>query len=115
MRFLSSLIAASVFVGGIAVSQAKAEAPNCHVVLFGKKDFRPGQSGFRVLFTDEPNLDLQDFNNKTSSIVIVRGTWRFFSGKGFEGESKKLGPGLYPNVDSVGIDNNRLSSLKCIS
>jgi hypothetical protein len=82
--------------------------------LYGKKNFEPGQSGFRVLFTDVPDLDRHDFNNKVSSFVIVKGRWRFYSGRDYNGDrSKRLGPGLYPNIEAVGIDNNKLSSLRC--
>lgn len=114
-RVLASLLVASVCVGGVAVSAASAEPPQCQIVLYGKKDFRPGNSGIRVLFADEPNLDLQDFNNKTSSVVVVKGRWRLYERKAFEGEAKTLRPGLYADISNEGIRNNQVSSLKCLS
>jgi hypothetical protein len=115
MRLLPSLLAASLCVGGLAHwSQAYADEPACQIVLYEKRDFGSGAAGFRVIFTDVPNLERHDFNNKVSSFVIVKGTWRFYTGKAYDGEkSKRLGPGLYANVEAVGIDNNRVSSLKC--
>ena len=115
MRLLPSLLAASLCVGGFVYShEAAADEPRCHIVLYGKRDFAPGSSGFRILFTDEPNLERHDFDNKVSSFVIVKGRWRFYTRNAYEGErNKRLEPGLYPNVESVGIPNNRVSSLKC--
>jgi hypothetical protein len=114
-RLLASLLAASVCVGGVAVSKAAADAPRCQIVLYSKTDFRPGNSGSRILFTDEPNLDLQDFNNKTSSVVVVKGRWRLYERKAFEGEAKTLRPGLYADISVEGIRDNQISSLKCLS
>jgi hypothetical protein len=113
--FLASLLAASVCVGGVAVSTASAQEPRCQIILYGKKDFRPGNSGFRVLFTDESDLGQQDFNNKTSSVVVVKGRWRLYERRNFEGESKRFRPGLYADISTEGIRNNQVSSLKCLS
>src|SRR5262245_17785476 len=111
MRLLTSLLAASLCVGGLAHwNSAAAEEPGCHIVLYGKKNFEPGSDGFRVIFADVADLGRHDFNNKTSSLVIVKGRWRFYTRRNFEGEkSKRLGPGLYPNTEDIGIDRNQLS------
>ena len=51
-----------------------------------------------------------DWNDKVSSIVIVSGRWQFFKDINFGPAplpfASGLGPGLYPNVESVGIDNH---------
>jgi hypothetical protein len=102
-------------VGGFAHwSKAAAEEPGCHIVLYGKKNFEPGQDGFRVIFTDVPDLERHYSNNKLSSFVIVKGRWRFYRGRDYNGDrSKRLGPSLYPDVEAVGLDNNKPSSLRC--
>jgi hypothetical protein len=82
--------------------------------LFGKKNFEPGSSGFRIIFTDVPDLERHDFNNKTSSVVVVKGTWRLYPRKDYGGDrSRRLRPGLYPDVEDVRVGNNKVSSLRC--
>ena len=60
-----------------------------------------------------------DWNDKVSSFVIVSGVWQFFKDINF-GPSplpfpSGLGPGLYPVVEFVGIDNDSISSVKVIA
>jgi hypothetical protein len=59
-----------------------------------------------------------NWNDKVSSFVIVSGRWQFFKDINYSPAplpfASGLGPGLYPNVESVGIDNDSLSSVKCI-
>jgi hypothetical protein len=52
-----------------------------------------------------------------SSFVIVSGTWLFFKDENFrslQGNVEGLGPGLYPSVNAVGIDNDALSSVRLV-
>jgi hypothetical protein len=115
MRLLTSLLAASLCVGGFAHwNSAAADEPTCHIVLFGKKNFEAGSDGFRIIFTDTPDLRAHDFNNRTSSFVIVKGRWRLYTKSEYGGErTKRLGPGLYADVTEVGVDRNQISSLRC--
>ena len=59
-----------------------------------------------------------DWNDKVSSFVIVSGRWQFFKDIQFHPSPLPfpggLGPGLYPWVEAVGIDNDSLSSVKVI-
>jgi hypothetical protein len=82
--------------------------------LFDKSNFRHGGAGFRMIFQDEPSLKDHDFNNRTSSVVVLRGSWRLYENSDYAGErSRRLRPGLYPDVSDVGIPKNRVSSLRC--
>ncbi|MEH2165228.1 MAG: beta/gamma crystallin-related protein [Nostoc sp.] len=51
-----------------------------------------------------------DFNDLTSSIAIIRGTWNFYVDAGYGNYQTTLGPGLYSSLPQ-GIANDSLSSL----
>jgi hypothetical protein len=59
-----------------------------------------------------------NWNDKVSSFVIVSGTWQFFKDENFQSPQGTnpggLGPGLYPSVTAVGIDNDALSSVRLV-
>lgn len=58
------------------------------------------------------------WNDIVSSFVIVSGQWQFFKDTNFgfqQGNPAGLGPGLYPWVEQVGIDNDSLSSVRLIA
>ncbi len=50
------------------------------------------------------------WNDRISSIVVVRGTWRFYQHKDFQGSYWDLRPGYYRWVVAVGIPNDIISS-----
>jgi hypothetical protein len=60
-----------------------------------------------------------DWNDKVSSFVIVSGRWQFFKDVNFKPAPLPfpfgLGPGIYPSVEAVGIDNDSLSSVKVVA
>ncbi len=83
-----------------------------HVILFEHIDFR---GAHKHVFKAEPNLAAGDdtfFNDLTSSIVILEGTWSFYTDANFIGELAVLGPGMYRWVEEVGIPNDSISSLQ---
>lgn len=51
-------------------------------------------------------------NDRISSIVAVRGTWRFYLDSHYKGEYWDLPVGYYPHIDLL---NDRISSFQCIS
>jgi hypothetical protein len=59
--------------------------------------------------------DLKDFNDETSSIVVLDGNWQFYANYDFNDLRATLIPGVYPSVDAVGISNDTLSSLRPLS
>lgn len=57
-----------------------------------------------------------NWNDHVSSFVIRSGRWAFYKNEGFNfQQGAVLGPGLYPSVESVGIDNDSISSVKLVS
>lgn len=88
--------------------------PQGHVILFEHANFR---GRHRHIFTNEPDLYYVDvpnephFNDITSSIVVLEGTWVFYEHSNYTGSSWVLGKGVYPNVTRVGITNDMISSL----
>jgi hypothetical protein len=54
------------------------------------------------------------WNDRISSIVIVRGVWRFFLDSDFRRAAGDLGPGYYDIVEKYGIPNDAISSFQCI-
>ncbi len=78
------------------------------VILFADANLH---GGHKHLF--ESNAFIDDFNDVTSSIVVVSGTWTFFRDASFSpGPGITLGPGVYNWVEAVGIDNDSISSAK---
>jgi Beta/Gamma crystallin len=68
------------------------------------------------------NLDYtwvgSDWNDTISSIIVVSGTWQFYTDANYGGEhSNLLTPGYYPWVQdpSVNIANDSISSFQVIS
>jgi hypothetical protein len=59
-----------------------------------------------------------NWNDKVSSFVIVSGRWQFFKDIDYRPAPLPfpggLGPGLYPSVTAVGIDNDSISSVRCV-
>lgn len=57
------------------------------------------------------NLALQAFNDTANSIVVERGSWQFCVHAGFQGACVTLGPGQYPSLRAMGM-NDTISSLR---
>jgi Beta/Gamma crystallin len=58
------------------------------------------------------------WDEKTSSFVILSGKWQFFKDKNFGPAPLPpggLGPGLYHSVETFGIDNDSISSVRVIA
>lgn len=56
------------------------------------------------------------WNDRVSSIVIISGQWQFFSDANFGGNrSHVVGPGYYPDITSLGLPHDTISSFKCVS
>ena len=79
-----------------------------HAILFADANLH---GGHKHLF--ESNAFTDDFQDCTSSIVVVSGTWTFFRDANFgPGPGVTLGPGVYNWVEAVGIDNDSISSVR---
>lgn len=74
----------------------------------------------RVSITDFRNLKLGDidggnWNDEVSSIRILEGSWVFYEHINFTGrQSPVLGPGNYPNMASIGLEDNTISSCRSV-
>jgi hypothetical protein len=56
-----------------------------------------------------PDLDLQGFNDKTSSVVVQKGTWEVCAEKHYKGRCLILAEGEYPELKGF---NNMISSVR---
>lgn len=94
------------------------------VILFEHINFR---GAHKHVFGEEINLAAEDdnfFNDRVSSFVIVSGFWQFYRHVEFQDPYRqpgnprfpvRLGPGAYPNVVTLGITNDDMSSLSSFS
>jgi len=86
-----------------------------HAVLFEHINFH---GAHKHVLRAEANLNASDdsfFNDRTSSIAIVRSSWGFYRHANFVDQYPPLlGPAstIYPWVEDVGIQNDDLSSLQ---
>lgn len=92
---------------GIALAAISVPAL-ADVTLYG----RPGFEG-RSVTTREPIRDLEaaDFANRASSLVIRDGSYEFCSGREFQDRCVVLGPGRYPSLEVMGM-NDAIVSLR---
>jgi hypothetical protein len=93
-----------------------AEPDQGEVILFEHTNFH---GAHKHIFREVRNLHKADgetaatiFADKTSSIVVVRGTWQFFQDQEFLGHMKELGPGNYRDVLKEQIKPEGISSLR---
>lgn len=92
---------------------AQGEAVHAHALLFQHINFR---GAHKHVFAEERNLAASDdwfFNDRTSSVAVLSGTWEFFRHVNFvDRYQRSLGEGLHPWVEAAGIRNDDLSSLR---
>lgn len=86
-----------------------------HIVLFEHKDLR---GHHRHIFVEESNLNHGDdnsLNDRVSSFVVLEGTWRFYRHSHYEVPYRgDFSPGVYRWVRDYGVENDDISSLKCV-
>jgi Beta/Gamma crystallin len=84
-----------------------------HVILFEHANFH---GAHKHVLGAESNLNASDdnfFNDRVSSIVVLEGNWAFYRNSNFNGQyARILGPGAYPSVGNVDIQNDDMSSLR---
>jgi hypothetical protein len=85
------------------------------IVIYLARNMR---GGHRHIFTEEPDLRHPEdaaFNDAVSSFVILKGVWKFYRDVNYmNAYDDEFGPGVYDWVESYGIRNDEMSSLKCI-
>ena len=92
---------------GIALASAAVPAL-ADVTLYGREGFEG-----RSITAREPirNLEAADFANRASSLVVREGSYEFCSGRDFQGRCVVLGPGRYPSLEVMGM-NDAIASLR---
>jgi hypothetical protein len=86
-----------------------------HIIIFQHANFR---GHHRHIFGEERNLNHPEdrtLNDKMSSFVVLSGTWKLYQHKNFDrAYDREFSPGEYKWVGSVDVENDQVSSLKCI-
>lgn len=92
---------------------------NPDVILFEDTNYRGDALRINATNGDgDENLDNEfagigtDFNNKTSSIKVVRGTWQIYTGDDYKGTTKTLKPGDYYTPTKFGLPNDSLTGIR---
>lgn len=86
-----------------------------HLIVFEHRNFR---GHHRHIFTQEKNFAHGEdsfLNDKISSFIVLDGKWRFYRHKDFGTQTgAEFSAGHYPWVVDVGMDNDDISSVKCV-
>ena len=103
---LSSLATQALLAG--LVSILPIHAANAQVSLYEDDNF----AGREVVVSgSQANLMSQGFNDKASSVIVRRGRWQLCTDAEFRGHCLTLGPGAYPSLSRMGM-NDQLSSVR---
>jgi hypothetical protein len=86
-----------------------AENGACQTTIYSEPNFA-GNSA--PTGDGQPTLSETGWRNEISSIVVGAGTWDFFSGENFGGESMRLTPGTYPTLSAEWT--KRIGSFMCV-
>ena len=88
------------------------------IIIFQHRNFR---GHHRYIINQEENLNNAEdksLNDKVSSFAILKGQWRVYRHSGFDSEmglqGAPFGPGAYSWVEDYDIENDQMSSLKCV-
>lgn len=90
------------------LSLAVSAHASAQVVLYEHDNFQGRSSALR---REAPNLAVVGFNDVASSVVIRSGRWQLCSDAGYRGQCVTLGPGRYPSLRAMGL-NDHLSSVR---
>jgi hypothetical protein len=91
------------------------------IILFEDENFCGRSIDVVHANSDLSTLKEGNFDDRTSSFVILSGNWSFYRKPGFEAQCRHgrgpliLGPGTYERVVDLGIQDNAISSLQEVS
>jgi hypothetical protein len=90
---------------------APPEAPKgaCKLTIFAEPNFAGPNS---PASDDQPRLAEVGWKDQISSIKVENGSWDFFTGDDFSGESMRLAPGSYPQLQPDW--NKHIGSFMCV-
>jgi hypothetical protein len=95
---------------------AEADQVRPEIILFEHADFH---GAHKHIFNNVPDLGEthSKFDEMTSSIMVVKGTWALYKNKNYKGTRKDVKPDLYPDVsaDPLNLDHDSISSVKLLS
>ncbi len=97
---------------GNAISSARAIPPpgTVAICLFQHGNY---QGRMLVLHGSSTRLhEMEDFNDQVSSVIITGGSWMLYEHTDFQGRAQTLGPGEYPNIHSLHIGGDTVSSVR---
>jgi hypothetical protein len=98
----------TLLAGALAIAAASVTASAADLTLYGGQDFR----GRELRANDSiVNLNRTGFNDPASSVIIRNGVWQLCEDAYFHGHCVRLGPGEYPSLREMGL-NNRVSSAR---
>jgi hypothetical protein len=99
-----STLAALALCATVAHAQERGEA-----VAYEGHDFEGRRMDLR---DDVANFDRNGFNDRISSLRIVRGVWEFCTDAFYRGSCRTLGPGEYRDL---GSQDNKISSARLVA
>lgn len=73
------------------------------LTLYTDDDYQGRSLGVVI---DERELSVLNFDKRTSSVVVERGTWTVCTGEDYTGQCIDLGPGKYASLQALGLDNS---------
>jgi hypothetical protein len=94
----------------LVLAFGSAASAQAQVMLYEHDNFR-GRA--QSVTREVANLASVGFNDVASSLVIRTGQWQLCSDAGFRGRCVTLGPGRYPTLRAMGL-NDQLSSVRRI-
>ncbi len=87
-----------------------------HIILFEHFGLR---GAHKHVFNEESNLARPEdkfFNDRVSSFIVMKGTWKLYRHINFDGAyDREFPPGIYRWVKDFDVENDDISSLRCIS
>jgi hypothetical protein len=85
---------------------------NPDVIIFRDSQYRGPAIRLNAATGDGGHVTKYHFNDLTSSIKVIRGTWQIYEHSNFTGRTKTLRPGDYYTPQTLGIPNDSLSSIR---
>lgn len=108
VRRLLIAVAALALAAGVGHAKKAAE-PTWRILLYEDDNY----GGEVKEFTDDvADLDDFDFDNETSSFVIIEGYWELCEDPNYRGTCVQFGPASSPDMKRAGLRNDRVESIR---
>jgi hypothetical protein len=80
-----------------------ANATAADITLYAEDDY---QGRALSVVIDQRQLGVMNFDDRTSSVVVERGSWTLCSGEDYRDQCITLEPGRYPSLGALGLDDS---------